>query len=450
MRNGGAGEPGEARTRGQVRLRSAGHTGAVRCPSPPCMPNYAVRSQLRVSEVGVDKLRRFVWLLLPASIWLMAAALLWTTAVALWIGLEDLFWPVSLAAQFLGLFYLLGGLAGIAGLVALASPPSVARPLSGREQTPWRGYRTSPRPWQIASVFGGAIAGFYIDVTIIRYSLGYRIRTTWTFAVLALLCFCLACVMLPKLLAVWKSVARGLKGFGLSVALLGLIAQFWYVGVYAPENTPVGIDFAITVGPTARSGDDKIIQVNLTMEDAGSVAAVALGSMVVVSGISYPDGTITTLKVLKPISDASFLLPGDTVSYDFPVIIAKPGINALRFALTVDFARTSWLILGQRRGSTTGYYSHNCTRSPSDTRSEWYVVENHVHSFAQGPEVLYSDYCEHPVEPIGPHAAMVAPFVAVGIDGARSGRLVSIPNPSPAGSDLGILRSFRSETLLLS
>jgi hypothetical protein len=58
--------------------------------------------------------------------------------------------------------------------------------------------------------------------------------------------------------------------------------------------------------------------------------------------------------------------------------------------------------------------------------------------------------CEHPVEPIGPHAAMVAPFVAVGIDGVRSGRLVSIPNPSSAGSDLGILHSFRSETLLLS
>jgi hypothetical protein len=281
------------------------------------------------------------------------------------------------------------------------------------------------------------------------YSLEYQIKTTLIFSMLALLCFCLACVMLPAVVATWKYIATSIKGLGVSAALVGLIAQFWYVGVYTPENTPVGIDFAITIGPTIRSGNDKIVQVNLTMEDEGSVAALALGSMAVVSGISYPDGTRTTLKIVQPIGDASFLLPNDTVSFDFPVIITKPGIGALNFALTIDFARTPWLALGQRRGNTTEYYSQTCTKSPSDTLSEWYVIESHLRSFAEGPKVLYSDYCEYPVEPKGLNAGTNAPFVKVGIAGVHSGRLVSIPNPSPLGSDLGILHSFRNETLLL-
>ena len=50
---------------------------------------------------------------------LLALALLANATVALWIGFQDLLWPVSLSARFSGLFLFIAGLVSLAGLFGI-------------------------------------------------------------------------------------------------------------------------------------------------------------------------------------------------------------------------------------------------------------------------------------------------------------------------------------------
>jgi len=59
--------------------------------------------------------------------WFSGLGLLVTSAVTFWIGFQDLFLPVSLAAQFVGLAYFLTGLVGLVGVVGLISLADLAR-----------------------------------------------------------------------------------------------------------------------------------------------------------------------------------------------------------------------------------------------------------------------------------------------------------------------------------
>ena len=404
-----------------------------------------------------DLRKSLVQRIMPVCMWLSGLGLLATTGVALWIGFQDLFLPVSLAAQFFGLAYFLAGLTGLAGVVSLAD---LARPLLRKKPKPrdddnqhergWGRKRTSPPTWQIAFVFGAAVAGCYVDVTVVWYSVGYQMIVTWTFIVLAVLCFFLACVMLPAIRAVWKYIAGSLKGLGISAAVLALAAQFWYVSVYAPENTPAAVNTTFTISSVTGTGSNRFAQIDLTMEDTGSVPAVALGSIVVVNGIGYQSSeskktlmvrqTYSPLMVQQPYSNDRWLFPNNTVSDDFVVPITESWIKALNFKITFEFARTTWLTLGQYLGYTN--YVHDCMRSSSDQQSKWYVVESYLRKFAQGTMVLYSDYCKYPE-----HPDQNIPFVRVGFMGVRSGRLVAIPNQSRPG--LGVISDFESETILL-
>jgi FtsH-binding integral membrane protein len=379
-------------------------------------------------------------------LWVMALGLFATTAVALWIGFQDLFSPLSLAGQFLGLVYFIAGLAGLAGLISLAG---LAKPHLGKKLGSSRGNRTKPLTWPIAFVFGGAVAGCYVDATIAWYSFKYRVTITWTFIALALLCFCLACVTLPALSAVWKDISKSLKGVGISAALLGLAAQFWYLSIYSPENSPVGIDYTFAVASVVRSGHNRLVQVHLTIEDAGSVPALDLGSIVVVRGISDPGGYSTILRVLQPFGTGDFIFPNDTYSSDFLVDVTTPAINALNINLTLFFARTTWLSLGAQLGNGTRHFPH-CTPKPPDARYEWYINQSHLRQFAQGDKVLHSNYCRYPDEPKNPEAPKIGPYVSVGITGIHGGQLVPIPDQSPVESDLGIIESNRDETLLIT
>jgi FtsH-binding integral membrane protein len=395
----------------------------------------------------METLRRFFHGSLPTvCLWLMALGLFGTSGVALWIGLHDVSSPVSLAAQFLGIVFFLAGLAGLAGLASLVR---LGKPLVGKKPWLWEWNTDNHPAWQIASVFAGAAAGSYVDLTITAYSLGYQIIITWIFTALALLCLCFACVMLRPLWKVREEITPKVKGFTISAALLGLVAQFWYLSIYTPDHTPIGMDYTFAIGSAARSGTDRLVEVNLTIEDVGSVPALSLASILVIRGISYsPNEGRTILDVLQPYGNDGFFFPNDIISYDFLVRITEPGIDALNFQLSEDFARTPWLTLGQERGRSTEYV-HGCMPLGADTQTEWYVEQSYLRQFAQGAKVLYSDYCRHPKEPKNPNAPEVDPFINVGIDGIRGGRLVNIPNQNPIGSDLGILHSFRNETLLL-
>lgn len=257
---------------------------------------------------------------------------------------------------------------------------------------------------------------------------------------LAFLCLCLALVMLPAFLAVRKYITKSIKGLGLSAALLGLIAQFWYVRIYAPDNTPIGINYAVSIGAMSGSGSDKRVQVNFTMADAGSVPAFVLGSMMIVSGINHSSRLDTTLDV-RPVygNNPAFLFPGVIFRYDYVVRILKPGIDTLDFKLMVDFTRTTLLTLG---GNIGNYPVSGCIQNSSDVLQQWSIVESHLRSFAQGAEVLRSTWCGYPENP------KASPLIDAKIVSVRGGNPGPIRNQCSTVGDLGILCATREETII--
>jgi len=207
--------------------------------------------------------------------WVVALGMLFNAAVALYIGFPDLFSPVTLSAQLIGLSYV------VAGLICVSGPFGVFLLFHKAQSFTWlkkraenNNYRKvlarvrdqSTRPLEI--VAGAAAAGLYIDWTIVLYSLHYIIFYAIIFGVLGLLYTCLAGVIVP---AIWKAVSRGLKALGISLAALGAVTQFWYQSVYVPENTPTGMEYSFSIGPPVRSSLGRIVQVDVTMEDPGSV-----------------------------------------------------------------------------------------------------------------------------------------------------------------------------------
>ncbi len=348
-------------------------------------------------------------------------------AVALWVGFHDVLWPVSLPAELVGFFYLIAGLASLAGLMAIfpllgkevdvTDRPDSAR--VGHNHLLARDLEESARltdqsdsaraghnhllariardleksTRQLKFVAAAAVAGLYIDLTIVFYSLHYRTRYVWIFSALAVLCACVACV---TLLGIWEYLGKVLK-VSISLATLVTAAQFLYQSVYVPENTQVGIDYGLTLGSMARSGSARLVQVDLTMKDESSVTAVTLGSMVVVSGISYPGKKSTVLGILQPIQNNNFLFPNDTYSYDFLVVVTDPGTEALNFGLTLYYARTTGLEL--RNPIPMQEHLWSC---PAGKQFEWPIEESELRNFTEGPQVLYSDWCADSKVPGGP------------------------------------------------
>lgn len=330
------------------------------------------------------------------------------SAVALWVGLHDVLWPVSLSAQLVGFFYLIAGLASLAGLMAIfpllgkeidvTDLPDSAR-VGHKHLLARIAHDLEESTRQLQFVAAAAVAGLYIDLTIVFYSLHYRTRYVWIFSALAVLCACVACVTLQK---IWEYLGKTLKAVGISLAGLAAVAQFFYQSVYIPENTQVGIDYGLTLGSMARSGSARLVQVDLTMKDDSSVTAVTLGSMVVVRGISYPSKksmvqTSTVLGSLQPIQNNNFLFPNDTYSYDFLVVVTDPGIEALNFGLTLYYARTTGLEF--RNPILMHEHLWPC---PDGKQFEWPIEESELRNFTEGPQVLYSDWCAESKVPGGP------------------------------------------------
>jgi hypothetical protein len=131
---------------------------------------------------------------------------------------------------------------------------------------------------------------------------------------LALLCASVASVTLPRS---WKYLGKGLKAVGISLTALASAAYFWYQSVYVPENTSLGIYYDLTLGSIIRSGSDRLVSVDLTMEDESSVTALTLGSIVVVSGM-YPAQKSRILSAPMPIKYDNFLFPQRCVHECFP------------------------------------------------------------------------------------------------------------------------------------
>jgi hypothetical protein len=109
------------------------------------------------------------------------------------------------------------------------------------------------------------------------------------------------------------------------------------------------------------------------------------------------------LQAIHPIEDDSFLFPNDTYSYDFLVVITRPGIDALHLEITLYYARTTGLTLGNALVPTR----KQLRPCPDEKESEWSIKESNLRTFTEGPQMLYSDWCADPKISDGP-------FVKVG------------------------------------
>jgi hypothetical protein len=361
----------------------------------------------------------------------VAGTLLADAIVASSIGFQDLVWPVSLSAQFSGLFLLLTGLASLVGVFGVFSLIRGAWSMASRRSAAPSPPRivisvlkeTSTRP--LGLVAGAALSGLYINLTIVFYAFHYETTLVAVFGALAVICAGTAYATIP---IAWKYISTGLKATGILLAALGTVTQFWYQSVYVPENTPVGMSYTVAIGSVTQAGDEKLVQVNVTMEDAGSIPELALASMIVVSGVSYPGGQSTVLSVLQPITDTSYFFPSDEYSKKF-LVIAEPGTEALDVDLFVDVALTTKLALDQP-GSV-----EKLEECPGGTQSEWYVSESKLRRFTRGSQVLWSDWCPNGADS----------YIDTGVATIRRGQLVAVP-----GADSYFIRdTSRYDTLLL-
>lgn len=360
--------------------------------------------------------------------------------VALWVGFQDALWPASLPAQLVGFSYVVAGFASLYGayqVMALRYQAEVpAREIRSRDTVVFR----HDRGYAIKVVAVAAAASLYVDLTIAFYSLHYKLAYAVVAVALALLSALVARVTLP---AIWDELGKGLKTTGLSLAALGALAQFWYQSVYVPGNTAIGMSYVLSVGPVVQSQGSRFVQLDLTTKDAGSVPALILASMVEVRELipprgSAPPGEVGSVRVVQPINTRSFLFPGGSNTYDIAVKIFGPKVYALRVEIFVDFARTTWLTLGAH-SNVTEQCLHNqafqpCSQPlvlcPRKIQYQWNVVESNLRRFTQGDEQVYSNW------------NCTSRRISV------NARIV--PDDTPAGSDLGILYSSRTETVLLS
>jgi len=391
------------------------------------------------------------------------AGLAWIAAIAIWLGFQDVVWPVSLQAQILGAFFSMAGIVTLTGALLLTAR---ALPFAPK----WVGGAL-----QSAFIAGAAAAALYVGLTIVAHSFRYEAGKTWLFTILTLGCLALAIRMLP---AAWQGIGGFVKGAGITLALLGGAANFWFQSVYLPENTEVGIQYGLSVVSVRTSGSEMLATLGFTMENRSSVTALTLGSMVIVRALTYPrnprtvsgaaaqrnienyarelaapspagppllnpnigsSGSVTReiLTVLQPMDNNSYLYPDDTFSFDFGVVIPaiqKANIEALEVGIHVVYARSTRLTLGSYYGSTLVSY-RSCHH---DEQSVWGINQSALVRFTRGAQLFYSHWC----------ADIHNPTVSWAVQATRS------PYDTPKvrdeiGADIGVRTSSRNEIFLL-
>jgi hypothetical protein len=348
--------------------------------------------------------------------------LLTSAAVAVFVGFQDVFSPVSLSAQIIGLSFLLAGITGL-GAVAI---------LYVKTNMPFRKPVTGTENWQVALAAAGVMAGLYVDLVIAFYAAGYKPVRSGTFGALAFLDLLLAFQVISSISGRWKEIGRSLAGASLLAAFLAGIVQFWYQSVYLPESTQVAIEYSLSAGPVIQSGSNRLVTLTLTMKNVSSASATILNSMIIVTGLSYPSNTeprvpspaetqqnivtyaqslslknfsfsvsklpdigytgsltATTLAALRPTGNNSYLFPDDTYSRDFTIVIPESGIQVIDARVKVIYARTARLTLGGLYSSGMLHYS-GCASSEQFTNN---IVQSALRRFTDGNFVFITNWC---------------------------------------------------------
>lgn len=395
----------------------------------------------------------------PAWRVLVILALLWTGAIAIWLGVQDVAWPVSLTAQILGVFFVAAGAAALGGAVLLTARPGLLFP-------PGPEYDRN----RIAYIAGAALAGCYITLTIVAHSFRYEQLKALLYGLLAALFLVVAGQTLPR---AWPAITKSVKGVGITLGVLGALANFWYQSFYLPESSQVGIQYGLSVVSVTPSGGDRIVTLDLTMENQSPVTALMLGSMVTVAGLTFPGKSViaagnapqdnidkyaqdltspspwtsppnpnigssgnpagTILTVMQPVNNASFMFTDDTLSREFEVVVPNRRFKSLDVELNVLYARTTRLTLGASlQPEITSI--NNCQ---DDERSSWFINQSALVRYTRGAQVLYSHWC----------ASATDPFITWSIQGV--GTTDTPKEEREIGNDIGIEHASRNEIFAL-
>jgi hypothetical protein len=354
--------------------------------------------------------------------------LLATAAVAVWLGTRDLFVPVSLSAQLVGLSFLLAGAACLAGFAVLVAKTN----MPGRKRV------AALENWQVILAGVGVLAGLYVDITVAVYSFRYEPIKSGIFGMLALLDLLLATWLLPVIRPRWRKIGRGFAGAGALAAVVAVGAQFWYQSVYISQSTQVGIEYSLNAGPVILSGGTRFITLKLTMQNVSPVTAIALNSMLVVTGISYENGpnsglaspaltqqnmvayaqTLSSktfnfsisklpdigfsghlaarmLAAWRPVGNNTYFFPGTTYTRDFVVAIPGRDIRAIDARVKIIYARAARLTPGALLSSGMRHYS-SCRNSE---QFAYYINESALRRFTNGHLIFITNWCADVVHP---------------------------------------------------
>jgi hypothetical protein len=392
--------------------------------------------------------------------WCLAAslALLWIAVIAVWLGIQDVLWPVSLTAEIIGGFFIVTGLTALAGAVLVIARALFLRTRTGSDS-------------QIAWIAAAAAAGLYISVTIVVHSFRYEPGKAQQYGALAVLFLLLAAQTTPR---AWPSVAKSVKNVGITLGVLATVAAFWYQSFYLPESSQVGIQYGLSVVSVTASGSGRLVTLDLTIENQSSVVALTLESMVVVSGLTFPKKSVAVsgqsaqqnidayvndlatppaysnpanpnigssgnpsgviLTVMRPISDDSFLFPNDIDSRYFDVVVPKNSITALDIEINLWYARTTRLTLGARFQPVI-VSLQSC---PEEEQSSWYIEQSALVRFTRGAQILYSNWC----------ASATDPFTNWNL-GSPTRKPETPYEKSQIGADIGVEHSTRNEIFTL-
>lgn len=181
------------------------------------------------------------------------------------------------------------------------------------------------------------------------------------------------------------------------------------------------------------SGSNRLVTLNVTMNNKSPVTALTVGSMIVVRGVKYLsspkskvisnaeaqrrirayaaslkkeppgrsvaasnpnirfDGKLESvvLTIFRPIDDDHLLLTNSKYSREFNVVIPDRKFEALDVRLYDLYARTTRVALGSRYFSAMKYYKtcHN------DQQTAWYIEQSALGKFTHDTQLLVSDWC---------------------------------------------------------
>jgi hypothetical protein len=365
----------------------------------------------------MDGIRGKSWLKVLAGIALLGA---WP---ALWIGLHDLIAPVSFSSQILGAVFAAGGLLIVTGLlwVICARPPdNSANPSDDHIKHETRVLRV---------MFFGAVASALVSASVAYSSVHYRSDWVVLFLLVTVVATILAAIIghSDGFHSLTNAIGSSLLAGGTIVA----IASFAYQNLYVPTNTEVGIAFSASLGkPRTLSKGVTLIPVRTVMEDTSTEEAVALSSLVTITGVSYTGAgnkhlsredaqnhEMTTaegvdqrepntgafddlfaghehrsvLAVTRILGDGSAIFSGTKYQNEWVVAVPRQHYQEIDVHQEVFYAGTDHLALASQ--DPFHHQAFELDDCPNDVRKEWHLRESALRTFTHGHQILVTDWC---------------------------------------------------------